>query len=159
MLKWKPRQLLLQAQLDSINDRAPTNTDKFLSCLPYLFPLLDSLQFYGFLVLENLDNPISGIIALIYALYRAAPFGGMIAFFSLSFLSHNPSINRLVRYNMQQAMYLDIALFFPAGLLAALIGLISPASIPPAIAELGSDFLFFSLLAAVGYSVVSNLLG
>jgi len=59
---------------------------------------------------------------------------------------------------MQQAIYLDIALFFP-GLIAALISVISPASIPPAVAEIGNDVLFFSMLAAVIYSVISSLLG
>uniref|UniRef100_A0A7S3DN04 EF-hand domain-containing protein n=1 Tax=Entomoneis paludosa TaxID=265537 RepID=A0A7S3DN04_9STRA len=149
---------LLEAKLAMINDKAPTNSDKLLSCLPYLFPLLDGLQFGRFLVMENLENPVAVVVAIIYALYRAIPFGGMIAFFSLSFLSNNTSINRLIRYNMQQAIYLDIALFFP-GLIAALISVISPASIPKALSELGSDLLFFSMLAAVGYSCVSSLLG
>jgi len=149
---------LLQAQLDMINDRAPTNREKILSCLPYLFPLLDGLQFGRSLVLENLDNPIAVVAALVYALYRAVPFGGMIAFFSLSFLSNNTSINRLIRYNMQQAIYLDIALFFP-GLLGALISLISPTAIPPALGELGSQGLFLIMLGAIGYSCVSSLLG
>ena len=148
----------LQAQLEMINDKAPTNSDKLLSCLPYLFPLLDGLQFARFLVMGNLENPVAVAIGIVYALYRAIPFGGLIAFFTLSFLSNNPSINRLIRYNMQQAIYLDIALFFP-GLIAAVISLISPGNIPPVFAELGNDALFFSMLAAVGYSTVSSLLG
>lgn len=149
---------LLQAQLEIINDRAPSNQEKILSCLPYLFPLLDGLQFGRFLVLGNMDNPVAVFAAVVYAIYRAIPFGGMIAFFSLSFLSNNPSINRLIRFNMQQAIYLDIALFFP-GLIAALISVISPASIPSSISELGSDALFLTMFAAVAYSCISSLLG
>jgi len=151
----------LQAQMDLINDGPPSAQDKILSVLPYLFPLLDGLQFARFLVIENPDNPVAGIIALLYALYRSIPFGGFIAFFALSSLSGNPRINRLVRFNMQQAIYLDIALFFP-GLIAAVYSLIGNGlgfQLPPAATEVGSDVLFVTLLVTVGYSMVSSLLG
>jgi hypothetical protein len=72
-----------------------------------------------------------------------------------------PKINRLVRFNMQQAIYLDIALFFP-GLLAALYSLVGQGlgfSIPPALAELGNDGLFLTLLATLSYASISSLLG
>ena len=149
---------LLQAQLEFINEKEPTNTDRLVSVLPYLFPLLDGLQFAKYLVLENADNPLSVVVALTYAFYRSIPFGGLITFFALSFLSGNPSINRLVRFNMQQAIFLDIALFFP-GLIAALLTLVTPGTIPPALTELGDNALFLILLATVGYSAVSSLLG
>ncbi|KAL7576053.1 hypothetical protein ACA910_000838 [Epithemia clementina (nom. ined.)] len=149
---------LLQAQLEMLNDRKPSNTDKIISILPYLFPLLDGLQFAKYLVLENPENPLSITIAVFYAFYRSIPFAGIITFFALSFLSGNITLNRLIRYNMQQAIFLDIALFFP-GLIAALLTLVTPGTIPPALSELGDDFLFVVLLATVGYSVVSSLLG
>jgi Chloroplast import apparatus Tic20-like/EF-hand domain pair len=152
---------LLQAQLEMINDKAPSGGDKILSVLPYLFPLLDGLQFARFLVLENPDNIFSAIIGITYALYRSIPFGGFIAFFALSFLSGNPSINRLVRFNMQQAIYLDIALFFP-GLIAALYSIVGGAvglKLPAGVTEIGSDFMFVTLLATVAYCSISSLLG
>lgn len=150
----------LQAQLDVLNDGPPSASDKILSTLPYLFPLLDGFQFARFLVLQNPDNPISATIAILYALYRSIPLGGFIAFFALSFLSGNPRINRLIRFNMQQAIYLDIALFFPS-LLAGLYSLVASGSfqLPRAVTELGTDAIFFALVAALGYSVVSSLLG
>jgi hypothetical protein len=151
----------VQAQMEILNDRPPTNTDKLLSILPYLFPLLDGLQFARFLVLENPDNPISIAIGLLYALYRSIPFGGFIAFFALNFLSGNPTINRLIRFNMQQAIFLDIALFFP-GLFAGINALILSGlgvQLPQSVTELGSDAVFFSFVAVIGYSVVSSLLG
>jgi Ca2+-binding EF-hand superfamily protein len=152
---------MIQAQLEMINDKAPSGTDKILSVLPYLFPLLDGLQFARFLVLENPDNVLSAIIGITYGLYRSIPFGGFIAFFALNFLAGNPSINRLVRFNMQQAIFLDIALFFP-GLIAALYALIGQAagfSLPPAVTEIGSDVMFVILLTTIGYATVSSLLG
>jgi hypothetical protein len=151
----------MEAQMDMINDKPPTNTDKLVSIIPYLFPLLDSLQFANFLVNNNPENPLSGLAAIIYTAYRSIPLGGFIAFFALNSLSGNPTINRLVRFNMQQAIYLDIALFFP-GLLAALYALVGQGlgfELPPSVIELGSDGLFLGLLATLGYASVSSLLG
>jgi hypothetical protein len=151
----------LQAQLELINDQPPTASDKILSILPYLFPLLDGLQFSRFLVLENPDNVFASLIAITYGLYRAIPFGGFIAFFALSFLSGNPRINRLIRFNMQQAIFVDIALFFP-GLLAALYTLIGQGlgfSLPASVTEIGTDAIFGLLLITVAYASISSLLG
>eukprot|EP00977_Amphora_coffeiformis_P003857 scaffold768_cov166-Amphora_coffeaeformis.AAC.15 len=152
---------LMQAGLEIINDREPTGQEKVISVLPYLFPLLDSLQFAGPLVIENSDNPIAQAVAVVYALYRSIPFGGFIAFFALNFLSGNPTINRLIRYNMQQAIFLDIALFFPA-LVGAIFGLLGSAvgvSFSPEILELGSDALLALALLSVTYASISSLLG
>jgi Ca2+-binding EF-hand superfamily protein len=152
---------LMQAKMEMINDKPPTNTDKLVSIIPYLFPLLDSLQFANFLVNKNPENLFAGLAALLYTAYRSIPLGGFIAFFALNTLSGNPKINRLVRFNMQQAIYLDIALFFP-GLLAALYSLVGQGlgfELPPAMIELGSDGLFLTLLATLGYASISSLLG
>merc|ERR1712138_149595 len=95
------------------------------------------------------------------ALYRAVPFSGFIAFIALNTLSSNPGINRLVRFNMQQAIFIDIALFFPGliGALFSLIGSGSGVAIPPVVSELGSDAIFISLLLTLAYASVSSLLG
>lgn len=151
----------LQAQMELLNDREPTTQDKIISILPYLFPLMDSLTYGRFLVLENLDNPIAVVLGVLYTLYRSIPFSGFIAFFALSFLSGNPSINRLIRFNMQQAIFLDIALFFP-GLLAALYSLVASSagfSLPAGAVVLANDALFLVVLATIGYASISSLLG
>lgn len=152
----------LESQMELINDREPTGTEKFVSVLPYLFPLMDGLQFGRFLLIDNADNPLVAIVAVLFALYKSVPFGGFIAFFALNFLSSNPSINKLIRFNMQQAIFLDIFLFFP-GLLAALYTLVAQGmagiQTPPIFQVIGSDAIFFSLLAAIGYATVSSLLG
>lgn len=152
---------LMKAGLELINDREPTVQEKVLSILPYLFPLLDGLQFAGPLIFKNVENPIAQIAAVTYALYRSIPFGGLIAFFALNFLSGNPTINRLIRYNMQQAIFLDIALFIPAllGAVLQLLGSTAGVRLPPAVAELGSDVLFGSMLLCVVYASISSLLG
>jgi len=155
--------LLAEAKLEFLNEKEPTMSDKALSVLPYLFPLMDGLQ-YGRFLLSSDDagaNPIVVILAVLYSLYRSIPFSGFVAFFALNILSGNPSINRLVRYNMQQAIYLDIALFFPS-LLIGLGGLISSGAgltVPPGVGEVFSDVMFGTLLLTLAYCAVSSFLG
>jgi hypothetical protein len=152
---------LAEARMGMLNDKEPSTTDKIVSVLPYLFPLMDSLQFGRFLLTENADNPFVMILALLYTLYKAVPFSGFVSFLALNVLSSNPGLNRLVRFNMQQAIFVDIALFFP-GLLAALFGLIGSGAgfqVPPGLAELGSDVIFGAMLLTIGYASVSSLLG
>ena len=36
--------LFAEAKLEFLNEKPPTNTDKLVSILPYLFPLLDGVQ-------------------------------------------------------------------------------------------------------------------
>ena len=152
---------LAEAKLEILNEKDPTTRDKIVSVLPYLFPLMDSLQFGRFFIMENVDNPIVAIVGLIFAAYRSIPFSGFIAFLALYTLSSNPGLNRLIRYNMQQAIFFDIALFFP-GLLTALIaglGSIVGFQIPDAANQLGSTAIFGVLLLMVAYATISSLLG
>lgn len=149
---------LLEARLSIINDDPPSLTDRAVSVLPYLFPLLDGLQFGRFLLQDD-GNPAVTAVALLFALYRSVPFSGFIVFFALSFLSNNPSINRLIRFNMQQAIYLDIALFFP-GLITSLLALVfGGAGIPASVSELGTDAIFVTLLVTLAYCSISSILG
>jgi hypothetical protein len=148
---------LLQAQVEGINDKPPTGTDKLVSILPYLFPLLDGFQYARFFVEGNQDNPLAQASLIVYSLYRSIPFSGLIAFGALYYFKEKPGINRLVRFNMQQAIFLDIALFFPA-LFASLYQLTGlPLSVEAV--TVSSDVLFITLLATVGYTMASSLLG
>jgi len=154
---------MLEAKAAILNDNKPTTGDKVVSLLPYLFPLMDGLQYGRFLLAADgaESNPFVIATAILYALYRSVPFSGFIAFFVLNFLGGNPGINRLVRYNMQQAIFIDIALFFP-GLLSGLVGIAAGGAglqIPTIISQLSTDAIFVSLLAVLGYCSVSSLAG
>lgn len=62
---------------------------------------------------------------------------------------------------MQQAIFIDIALFFP-GLLSGLIGLIlggANVQLPTIVTQISTDAIFVTLLAVLGYCTVSSLLG
>ncbi|GMH48433.1 hypothetical protein TL16_g00287, partial [Triparma laevis f. inornata] len=148
------------AKLEFLNDAPPNQTEKLLSTLPYLFPLMDGLQ-YGRFLLQGEDNVLVNAIALVYVVYRQIPFSGFVAFFALNFLAGNPKLNRLVRWNLQQAIFVDIALIFP-GLLSGIARAGLPAigvTLPAAFMETFDDATFVALLGVLGYCVVSSLLG
>jgi hypothetical protein len=63
---------------------------------------------------------------------------------------------------MQQAIFLDFALFFPGLLLGAsqILGqFMTGVSVTPSIVEAGYDAVFFSMLAIFAYVTLSSLLG
>lgn len=150
---------LALAKVEILNEKEPTTSDKILSVLPYFFPLFDGLQWGRFLLgAEGAEsNPFVLALALLYAFYRSIPLSGFLSFLVLSFLGGNPSINRLIRFNMQQAIFIDIALFFP-GLIGGLLG-VTGLRLPGILNQIGSDFIFVTLLATIGYCSVSSLLG
>eukprot|EP00980_Cylindrotheca_fusiformis_P017095 scaffold5247_cov130-Cylindrotheca_fusiformis.AAC.14 len=153
---------LKETLMSIINEDEPTTSDKILSTVPYLLPLLESLQFAAFFAVKNPDNPLAQAAAVAYGVYRSIPLGGFISFVALAYLSTNPTLNRLVRFNMQQAIFLDIALFVP-GFLSFLLGLVAAANSslapPPEALEYGSDAVVLAMLGSVTYASVSSLLG
>jgi hypothetical protein len=152
---------LAKVRTSLINDGEPSNTDKLVSTLPYLLPLLDGLSFGRYFVEGHEANPAVTVLAIFATLYRSIPFGGLIAFFGLRSLPNNLKINRLVRFNAEQAINLDIALFVP-GLIASLSALAGGSlglELPAGVSEIGSDAVFVALVATIGYSVMSSLVG
>jgi len=152
---------LAEAKLEFLNEKEPTAVDKFVSVLPYLFPLVDSLQFGRFFAVDHAGNPLIAALGLLFAAYRSVPFAGFIAFVALSTLQSNPGLNRLVRYNMQQAIFLDIALFFPslATTMVAALGSIAGFQIPDGANQLGSTAIFGVFALTLAYASISSLLG
>ena len=153
--------LLAETRLSLMNEGEPTTRDKIVSALPYLLPLLDSLQFGRFLLAEHSDNPVVGILGLLYTVYMSIPLGGLLAYLGLNFLTSNLKLNKLVRFNTQQAVFVDIALFVPS-LLAAATGFIASGAgfeVPAGVTELGSDAVFGAVVLAIAYASVSSALG
>nr|AUO68235.1 Tic20-like protein [Saccharina japonica] len=144
-----------------VNDGPATAADKALSALPYLLPLVDGISFAGHLFGAFPEQMAwaQPLAAVLLAL-RSLPFATLVGFFSLSALSGNPQVNKLVRFNMQQAINLDIALIVP-GVLGALasVSLGQDAYKLVPLAEAGSDVVFVAMLAAVAYSVVTSSTG
>jgi hypothetical protein len=135
---------------DSPNEDAGLAT-RAASCVPYLLPLVDGCA-YGYHLLAQ--APLAGAaLAPFVILLRAVPFGGLILFFLFSSQSRNPSLPLLLRFNLQQAIMLDIALFFPS--LFALLPIAE--DIKAVVAEPASDAVFLVLVACIVYSWATNL--
>jgi hypothetical protein len=133
-----------------------------VSLIPYLFPLVDSIQFGQYMLNKEIDTPLVGFVTTVYAIYQAVPFSGLFAFFALNFLSGNMALNRLVRFNMQQAILVDIALIIP-GLLGGLATYILPnvlgIPIQPEMVVQASTLTFLLTSAVIIYSCASSLAG
>lgn len=150
-----------QESLRSSGGGEITAADSALSALPYVLPLMDGLQYSSHLFSAFPEQTAwAQGFAILLAGLRSIPFFPLIFFFGLSFLSNNPNVNKLVRFNMRQAISFDLALIPPA-LLAPLINfsLREDAYKVAPLMQAGSDILFVSLLLAVAYSVGSSAMG
>lgn len=134
--------------------------DRILACLPYLLPLLEGDRYgrYIFRAFPPLGLADALVLGPFHLIYEAIPFSGLIFFFGLSILSRNADIPRSVRFNMQQAVILDIGLIFPS-LLGQLAGLGGGSFLPLVLVESGNNFIFYCLVASVGYALFSNATG
>ncbi|CAM9138886.1 unnamed protein product [Pylaiella littoralis] len=144
-----------------VNDGPATTADKALSALPYLLPLSDGIVLAAHLFGAFPEQTAwAQPLAVVLLALRSLPFANLIGFFGLSIGSSNPQINKLVRFNMQQAINLDIALILPGVLGALSAGLLGQDAFKLApFANAGSDVVFVALLAAVAYSVGTSATG
>lgn len=149
------------ASMGDSNDADATAAEKALCALPYLLPMSDGIVYAQHLFTAYPQQvawaePIAGALLL----FNNLPFVTLAMFFGMSILSRKPEINKLIRFNMLQAINFDIALITPA-----ILGPITVWSLGQdaykldPLTNVGSDVLFFTLLAAVVYSVASSATG
>jgi hypothetical protein len=147
-----------QKKKQPVTDDEVELASKALACLPYLLPMSDAIPFGQYVI--N-DFPLIALPLLPFApfvaLLNAIPFGGFIVFIGLSTGSRNPQFPRFVRFSMQQAVLLDIALIFPQ-LFQSIFGATN-IKVPEALVEPASSFVFFFIFVAALYSCGSNALG
>ena len=124
--------------------------DRAVAALVYGLPALDGFV-YGSYVYANV--PPIGALAYNFLpfvnLFQSLPFAGLILFVGLSFFTRNQGLSRFVRFNIQQALLLDIALIFPSFL--APLGKMFPMDLQ----AMGTNFVFYFWVLVVGYSWVS----
>jgi hypothetical protein len=153
----KQAQKLAVELAEYLNDRPPTIPDRIYSVLPYLLPFLDALP-YGKPLLSQIgdSNFFVQLVAVLYNLYNQIPFSGLVAFFALNIISNNLQLNRLIRFNLQQAILLDIALIIP-GVLGGTAAALLPDAAQLALPASTLTFALISLLLL--YCAGSSLLG
>lgn len=130
--------------------------ERSLSIMPYLIPLLDSLSFGRFVFnrVPFLANVLLFPLFPVYNIYRGIPFLAFGVFLALYILVvRNTSISRYIRFNVYQALILDIALIFPQLFQGVSLG------IPTSITEICSTAVFYAINLAVGYAVITNARG
>lgn len=143
------------------NDAEATAAEKALCALPYLLPMSDGIVYAQHLFTAYPQHvawaePIAGALLL----FNNLPFVTLAMFFGMSILSRKPEINKLVRFNMLQAINFDIALITPAVLGPLTVwSLGQDAYKLDPLTNVGSDVLFLTLVAAVVYSIASSATG
>jgi Chloroplast import apparatus Tic20-like len=130
--------------------------DRILSCLPYLLPMIEGDRYGRFIYARFPPLGMADAIVLgpLESIFYSIPFLGFAIFLGMTVLSRQAeTIPRSIRFNLQQAVLIDIALIFPS-LLGQVLG---GSWVPRALAEPASNFVFYFVIFSVGYSILSNL--
>ena len=128
--------------------------ERVLATAPYLLPACDG-YIYGGYIYQN--TPVLGDFALLFApavnAFESIPFSGLALFIGLSIFSRSANLSRFVRFNIQQAIVLDIALVIPSLFQGA-------TQMFPAMLQIqGSNFIFYCVFFTVAYSAWCNSRG
>eukprot|EP00933_Yihiella_yeosuensis_P024851 TRINITY_DN19272_c0_g3_i1.p1 TRINITY_DN19272_c0_g3~~TRINITY_DN19272_c0_g3_i1.p1 ORF type:complete len:455 (-),score=74.72 TRINITY_DN19272_c0_g3_i1:442-1806(-) len=129
---------------------------RFLGAFAYFLPLAEAFKF----VIPLLNYfPALGVflapIVIFSAILNAIPLGSLLVFIAFTFLAQWNQVPRLVRFNLEQAVLLDILLFIPG----LVLGLMSASGAGnDAFVIVGSIF-FFSMFAVCLYAGSTTLSG
>eukprot|EP00929_Paragymnodinium_shiwhaense_P104989 TRINITY_DN6984_c0_g1_i1.p1 TRINITY_DN6984_c0_g1~~TRINITY_DN6984_c0_g1_i1.p1 ORF type:complete len:450 (-),score=158.85 TRINITY_DN6984_c0_g1_i1:799-2148(-) len=145
-----------EAFLASENNDLSIQT-RIAAILTYVLPLIDNAQFA--LALAQVfpqAAPAILLVALPAQAINSIPFGTLIMFFIWATLVNNRELPRLVRFNLQQSVLLDIVAFLP-GIFLSFGSFLSGGS--GGMNPEASAGIFVGLLLVVLYCAVCNILG
>ncbi len=133
--------------------------DRIKSCIPYMLPLIDGDSFGRFIY-----ERIPPLASLDYVFMRpfveafhAVPFLSILLFmtFAIGPQLLRDSLSREVRFNAQQAIFIDLLLLFPTLIGEAIEG----ENVPRQLLEPSTNFVWIAYTSLVLYSVTSCLRG
>lgn len=128
----------------------PSAADRAAAAAVYLFPALDGFQYgaYVYSSVPPLGQAAYSVLPLVNG-FQSLPFAGLILFIGLSTFTRNTGLTRFVRFNIQQALLLDIALIIP--------GFVGGAGrmFPEVLQIIGSNTVFYAWVLVVGYAWIS----
>ncbi|MFZ0408698.1 MAG: Tic20 family protein [Cyanobium sp.] len=135
----------------------PPIWQRLLAALAYLLPLSDAIPFGKALLLQF---PVLQLLALpalpLSFLQQAIPFGGLVLFLALFLLVvRNSKVPYLIRFNVLQAILLDIVLVLLTLAFDTLLGSLAASF---AVRTLGNT-IFLGTVVLVLFSVVQSLRG
>lgn len=125
--------------------------DRLGSALVYLLPVLDGINYGHFLFsyFPEVSRPVFSLINPILSVYKSNAFIPLFCYLALIYVGRNSNLPRFTRFNIQQAVVLDVAIVLPSIILALL------ENAPLYVQEPISNLFFFCLVASVGYAWVS----
>lgn len=141
-----------------------TNTDtgpstRAASVLAYLLPLLDSLRFgLPVIALFPMLQPVFTFLLPALHIMNVIPLGQFVVFIAMQTVAANAELPALLRFNVKQAIVLDVAMFLP-NLLAFLINWVSGGDLAPEFEAFAGALVFLPMLACVAYAVLCTLGG
>jgi len=139
-------------------DEEMVGKDRIKACIPYVLPLLDG-EMFGRYIYERVP-PLGFLDSLfigpLYDFYSQIPLLGLIIFLVLTLGTRGDTeMNRAVRFNAQQAALIDVSLIFPELIGSAFEG----EDIPRYLVEPCMNFVWYTYMAMVLYSIYTNLRG
>lgn len=142
----------------SSDDDEIEGIDKWKSCVPYMLPLLDGEGFGKYIYqhvppLGFLDSLFIGPLS---ESFNKAPFLGLLVFVGLTLGTRgNTDMSRNLRFNAQQACLIDVSLIVPELIGSCFEG----EDLPRYLVEPSMNFVWYTYMAMVLYSISSNLRG
>ena len=95
-----------------------------------------------------------GALCALCCAFQASPLSGFVFFIGLSLTTRNANLPRFIRFNVQQALLLDIVLIIPT-----LFADFGAPPLPQQLSVVGSNCVFYAWLLVVTYSWACNLQG
>ncbi|CAM9610628.1 unnamed protein product [Choristocarpus tenellus] len=128
---------------------------RILGTLPYLLPVLDGLDNgkYLFKLFPGLRDTMYTMLMPGIALWEHIPFLPLVVFILLTIFARQPGVPRLIRFNIQQAILVDLGLVL-FSLLDSLLSFLVPMG-----EASFTNFTFYCLMAAILYATTENMSG
>jgi hypothetical protein len=134
-------------------------TDRIFAALPYLLPISIGVVVHGASLLSSFGLDAITSLFLPIAQLSAFPIGLIIFIALFALVINNANVNHFIRYNVFQALLIDIIL--------TLVGVITPvlanllAFLPGIgqIVQVIDSTVFLGVVAAGGFSIVQTVLG
>lgn len=123
----------------------PDLVERAFAAVVYALPVLDGFE-YGTFVYNTVFPQAYALVPFVNA-FESLPFAGLILFIGLSTFTRNQGLSRFVRFNIQQALLLDILLIIPGAFGGA------ARMFPAELQIIGSNFVFYAMALTVSYSV------
>jgi hypothetical protein len=156
--KQKKRLIVLKSWGGDDEDDELVGSARVKACIPYILPLLDGDQFGSYMyeripILGMMDDILLGFSV---QTFQNVPFLGIGLFLLLSLgTMRNTELPRVLRFNAQQAILIDVALIIPQLFGEALAG----EDIPRYLMEPATNLVYYSYMSMILYSITSNLRG